>query len=194
MKYKKLTLVFLVIIFLIVFSTFSSASFTVNHNGENVFLPDLPIDTSNVYMHYVVCYNRFGYHLVYYESNDFSRFVINSRALITLDSDGNPVTDGSVKLVTYNDDTKSWGSVQDWGDLTPSPDVVFNCNENIYTEEGELFFPQPPLSLGEIVETSQMEKVLQQIVTILPLILVVVVSFLGLRKALQMLLTLLHQA
>ncbi len=57
------------------------------------------------------------------------------------------------------------------------------------------FFPIPPTTLGEIMKVEQQEmKTLSQVIAILPLIIVVVVSLVGLRKALQMLSTLLHKA
>lgn len=61
------------------------------------------------------------------------------------------------------------------------------------------FFQQPPqevapqMVLAPIVEEMEMEVTLKEIIQILPLIIVIVVSFLGLRKALQMLLSLLHR-
>lgn len=79
---------------------------------------------------------------------------------------------------------------------------VLNCYTNVpvYKEEGnhgwgELFFFTEK-NLMEVLqwEKTEMKGILQEILSILPMILVVVVSCLGLRKALQMLSTLLHRA
>lgn len=106
-------------------------------------------------------------------------------------------------------DHSSWinnGVVQNMDRLTFSKsDYNFvYCYGNIYSDseysiplntEGNSFFLKAPLTVAKtlIVERVEMEVVLQEIVKILPLIIVVVVCFLGLRKALQILSTLLRR-
>ena len=64
---------------------------------------------------------------------------------------------------------------------------------DIYDNNGNLVFQVPPQVeevqgiLAPVVEKVEMSQTLSEIVKLLPLIIVVVVSFLGLRKALQML-------
>lgn len=59
----------------------------------------------------------------------------------------------------------------------------------------EPFFQSAPSVLYQVMEQEKMEKkTIQEILGLLPLILVVVVSFLGLRKALQMLLSFLRRS
>lgn len=77
-----------------------------------------------------------------------------------------------------------------WSDI----DIRKNWNNN------EPFFqppvveePEPPI-LAPLLEVKEMEKANLQIRVIIPLIIVVVVSFLGLRKALQMLSTILRRS
>lgn len=48
--------------------------------------------------------------------------------------------------------------------------------------------------LAQVVKQAGMEKTLQEVIQLLPMILVVVVSFLGFRKGLQMLSKVLHQS
>lgn len=68
-------------------------------------------------------------------------------------------------------------------------DVYFGASKDV------VFFHVPPQGiLAPIVEGTKMETTLQEVIHLLPLIIVVVVSFLGLRKALQMLSTLLRRA
>lgn len=67
-----------------------------------------------------------------------------------------------------------------------------NCN--IYmSESSNDFFLMTPSILGPIAVKLEMMEVLRQVILIIPLILVVVVSFLGLRKALRIFLTLLRR-
>ncbi|MGN1327824.1 MAG: hypothetical protein ACI4VQ_07110 [Clostridia bacterium] len=68
---------------------------------------------------------------------------------------------------------------------------------DVLDSDGVLFFLQTPLRMGvlaPIVEKVEMIPVMKEIVGVLPLIIVVVVSLVGLRKALRMLSTLLRKA
>lgn len=67
-------------------------------------------------------------------------------------------------------------------------------NDTIKAVTNPSFFQTPTGVLAPELQAVEMMGVLQEIVELLPLILVVVVSFLGLRKALKMLSTLLHQS
>ena len=81
---------------------------------------------------------------------------------------------------------------QNKNDTTCNLECFSNCN--IYVSEtSNDFFLMTPSILGPIAVKLEMVEVLRQIIIIIPLILVVVVSFLGLRKALRMLLTLLRR-
>lgn len=74
---------------------------------------------------------------------------------------------------------------------------IIYSNIDIYNgiKSDDIFFQAPPQGiLAPIVEGTKMETTLQEVIHLLPLIIVVVVSFLGLRKALQMLSTLLRRA
>lgn len=72
-----------------------------------------------------------------------------------------------------------------------------NYDHNIYTDKDctkVLFHPAPQEIVARQVEMVEMSQVQAEILGILPLILVLVVSFLGLRKALKMLQTFLHRS
>lgn len=72
-----------------------------------------------------------------------------------------------------------------------------NCPVNIYTNSSlnTYFFPAAPQGIvAHQVETVEMSQVLQEIVALLPTILVVLVSLVGLRKGLKMLETFLRQS
>lgn len=63
---------------------------------------------------------------------------------------------------------------------------------DVHDDTGKVFFRVTPLA--KIMVAEKPEKVMTEIVGVLPLILVVVVSFLGLRKALKMLLIFLNRS
>lgn len=74
---------------------------------------------------------------------------------------------------------------------------VFSTSADIYSDKTctDVFFYKPPATLEEIMRVEADRKAtIQEILGVLPLILVVVVSFLGLRKALNWLLTLLRRS
>ncbi len=74
---------------------------------------------------------------------------------------------------------------------------VFSTSADIYSDKTctDVFFYKPPATLEEIMRVEADKKAtIQEILGVLPLILVVVVSFLGLRKALNWLLTLLRRS
>lgn len=83
-------------------------------------------------------------------------------------------------------------------------DELIYTVSNLYRVDGSLyltatnyddFFYKPPVVLEEIMlQEMEQKATIQEILGVLPLIIVVVVSFLGLRKALRMLLTLLRQS
>ena len=120
--------------------------------------------------------------------------------------DGGVYISGSVSLITLNGDT--W--VNQGSSAYPNGyrlallsevcyttvDIYSDVNKSNITLEGsESFFPQPPATLEEIMKQEAEQKAtMQEILGILPMILSVLVSLLALRKALRMLLTLLHQS
>ena len=196
MKYKKLSIVFLLIVLLFVFPTISKATITVEYNGETVELPDLPFDPLKTDIHYLITHNRYGYHIYYNEDPNFYRFRYSYSDL---------TSDMAVYAVNENDELLSnsrlmdlqgdkWTASKEWDKLGTDVSIL-KGNENVYNDDGTIFFrPAPVGKLGEIVEKTPIQETLLQIVKILPLILVVVVSFLGLRKCWRLLSMLLHQA
>lgn len=72
-------------------------------------------------------------------------------------------------------------------------DIVFTNNKNA------VFFQHAPLPIvkgevAQVMDKVEMQVTLQEIIQIIPLILVVVVSLVGLRKGLSLLLTILHRS
>lgn len=78
------------------------------------------------------------------------------------------------------------------------PEYTYLSNFDIKDENDEVVFQGASQVLATQIKTQvqgiQLQEVIQEIIQILPLIIVVVVSFLGLRKALSLLLTLLRRS
>lgn len=97
-------------------------------------------------------------------------------------------------LDNYNIITSSTSSN---GQSYTNANAILFSSIDIKNADGTIFFQKTPLGMGVLapmvarMETSQ---VMKEIVGILPLIIVVVVSLVGLRKALKMLSRLLHKA
>ena len=71
--------------------------------------------------------------------------------------------------------------------------VIVSSNKDILYQDGSLFFRGLPI-LEPIAKEAGMEKVLEQLMTILPIGLVCLVGWIALRKALAILPRILHQA
>ena len=102
----------------------------------------------------------------------------------------------------YNKETNEWDMIKNTGgmySLTYSSDEYsfvyspMNINNDFDIENSDFFYKTPLSRLAQIVEKSRMETTLQEVIRILPLIIVVVVFLVGLRKALQILLTVLRR-
>lgn len=199
MKYKKLTLVFLVILFLIGFVNVSFASDTetvpdgfieLDCNAsfsrlDSLVLPDFS-DIVNPYIgKYIICET----------SGNYCLFVLSDiDKAISVDGEANGVyfysNDGTLLNVPiYIFPKDSSGS--EWTFFGADNHVYGVYYEqhvwriNIYNPDGTTFFftTAQESPLAKVVKEAETQEVIQQIVMILPLILVVVVSFLGLRKA-----------
>lgn len=197
LKNNKIFITLLLVVFLLfTFCTFSFGSVSYDYNDTTLEFADFPFDPNEPNTYWVLVDGRYGYTVAFYKGYDFEQFVYQNGVLSCYNSSGNKINDGSVKISDYNTDTKSWGNVKNWGDLTGGIYGFISANVNVYDSfNGDVFFRLAPLGqLGEIVETTEPQEVMSEILGILPLILVVVVSLVGLRKALSMLFKLLRQS
>lgn len=214
MKYKKLTLVFLVLLILLLFSVNCFATsyspyiedlldenykyyvIVQNPDTEKYYLAVSKVQTTVWGEKEIILEDLRGNNTRFYEYSGVSWQYINGSNNIYDYVDGfnwyyksgvfssNPqglqigfYTDGSNKAIKYS-----------------------NYDIKVAGEE-TVFFQQTPLrgylkvaTLAKVTEEKELEKVLVQIVKILGMILVLVVSFLGLRKCLKTLSMLLRQA
>lgn len=211
MKYKKLTLVFLVILFLLIFSiNLNAFSFETTEGEVYNFSFEFNEDDYDFFIRDGVKYDN--YIRVY--------AVPQGTVKLTYGMNGEEKTVffkniSSDTITYYNMCVKKSNIVggvvglDDWHtiyEIEVEPLEVFNLglrnyensilysDNTVYNEDGTIFFTQAPLgALGKIMSKIPTTGIMYQIVTILPLILVVVVSFLGLRKAWSLLSTQLRQ-
>lgn len=212
MKYKKLTLVFLVILFLLIFSINLNAfsfettegevynfSFEFNEDDYDFFVRD-GVQWDNFIRVYAV---PKGTVKLTYGLNDventvfFENISSDTITYYNMCVKKSNIVGGVVGLddwhTIYEIDVEPL-DVFSLGNLNEDNCILYSDN-TVYNEDGTIFFTQAPLgALGKIMSKIPTTGIMSQIVTILPLILVVVVSFLGLRKAWRLLSTQLHQA
>ena len=208
-KNKKYLILFVVLFgFLFVLSNKSSAAFKFEYNGEEYNYPNLETRKYN----FVVDHNdRYGTEFDIYSFDDLVLYPEYENIKEDTICFYFKVLDRH-HINTYGGLTTTHFPGPDSSALcfTSNPSVsqthIFYSDFDIYYSTGELFFqspvPKQTSTLRPILEQTNQEgtnlleampKVMQEITTIIPLTLVVVVSCLGLRKALRMLSTLLHR-
>ena len=164
------------------FGSYVQADFDVKYENEIRSLPDIPEDLLNNYKYFFIrCYSSFA---ILYCSNS------------------NVIKGQSNYLKLYNSEygKTSWKysteGTYNFDDATIS--ALVYANDDLYDTDGNVVFQKARQELATIirpqVEGIQLQEILQEIIQILPLTIAVVVSFLGLRKALSWLLTRLRQS
>lgn len=194
LKNKKIILVLLAFLVLFMFSSSVFASFDFNYNDVDYSFSDLPTDIAE---YYCIVDDGNGYFSIYCGDT-----------AITYDNDG--------RNLLYSTNIRRYckqGMLGDWGGSGNTHAsgiykgqayqvgaVIYSNHDIYYTNDSEtVFFQKTPEALEEtalakITRESHPEEVLIQILKLIPLILVVVVSFLGFRKAWSLLSNLLHKA
>lgn len=113
---------------------------------------------------------------------------------------GDIVCNGTWRMFTWNGSSWNSGSQMQQIQGVAPKSMVTNVygTASIYNDSAlsTYFFsaPHPPKPLKEILQGVQLGIVLKQIVGLLPLLISLIVGFLGLRKGLNLLSTVLHQA
>lgn len=210
MKYKKLTLVFLVILFLISFFNVSFASDTetvpegfieLNCNGtqakyENLIVPDFS-NLVNPYVGlYIISESSGKYFLFLLKDVDKSISVRGDPMSVKFYNDIGNLIEVPVYVYDPNSDSTEWTFSGSDNHVYGMDNEQLVWRTNIYNPDGTTFFftTAQESPLAKIVEEAETQEILAQILAILPLILVTVVCFLGLRKGLQTLSLLLKRA
>lgn len=210
MIYKKLTLVFLVILFLFSFFTVSFASDTetipdgfieLDCNGtqakyENLIVPDFS-DLVNPYVGlYIICETSGKYCLFLLKDVNKSITTSGYPMHVKFYDDKGNLTDVPIYVYDPNSDVTDWSFFGSDNHVYGMDDEQLVWRTNIYNPDGTTFFftTAQESPLAKVVKEAETQETLAQIVAILPLILVTVVCFLGLRKGLQTLSLLLKRA
>ena len=204
MKNKKILIIALFLILFCLFGCskcFASVSYT--YNGNKITLPEIP--EKEGYINY----------LIYY-ANDNPNIV--QLKLFPTDLSYYPTVykpNGCLAINTYNtvsflapsyfydvEKGSGWTKTSDSGyigDIKPSNIVA--CTTDIYYTDGKqktddkpFFQVTPQVVLAPQVEEIQLSQALEEALGILPMTLVLLVSLVGLRKGLKMLVTFLRQS
>lgn len=200
MNIKKLSIFFLILIILLLFSVKSFAVTFTDNEGVSVELPDF---TDLAPYDFIITNYGSHYFLITFNSENPDKYISiknvgnsNCNVFYYVDED----TLGTYNVYDCFLGDESWTSqsanfhTTRW-DIWNIVDFVYSTKPVFDVDNEVTFFHHPPLSnLAKIVEGAKIWETLFQIVKILPLILVVVVSYLGLRKAWRILSMLLHQA
>lgn len=207
MKYNKILLNKMLLIFVVfviaVFACFSNvkASSTkyITANNVTYTLPDECTDN------FFICENvNNTVYLIFGNYTDW-KFSENNGDVVVNNINNGSVQNFTVYVVSkdsYNFNNYTNKFTTTWTSINPQKNVsyagckVLYSTSDLYTASGDIFFQKTPVPvLVEVMSPEVVEKkTIQEILGVLPLTIVVVVSFLGLRKGLQMLLSFLRRS
>lgn len=201
-KNKFLLLIILTFSFILFFNINNAKAYTCSVNEDNTYFKinytvnDVEYVSPNIPIKYLN--NGF---LIWHSPN-------NNDKEITICKNKNEdcfLINNSLSSITYSNKdlmycNYSKGVWRDCSQIELSTGRIVVCSSHeVKKSDGTIFFQNPVVEkrqgvLAPLLETKEMEKTNLQIRVIIPLIIVVVVSFLGLRKALQMLSTILRRS
>lgn len=188
----------IICMFVLIISVFTNSVFASSYNASNGKSYDLPefTDEMKKYDKYLIFVENDGKHFgLYFLVDDDGYFFNNSSGiychgrLLICSTDGDGYY-GSRYEIEPGTVGKIGGSINGSSTFISSVDIYTDVNKS------DVFFQKPlvPVLVG-IMDREKAEKMtVQEILGVLPLIIVVVVSFLGLRKALRMLVTFLRRS
>lgn len=195
MKIKIVSLLLIVTLFITMFATSCFADFEFTTiGGESFTFSDLPFNLEEYPYYMIECRSDRNQYVVYYCSVPF-----------LADSRGGywPSDNKNYYQTVYNYSSKTYGSSQSV-DASESTHWGVSSANNIYSSHdvldssGNVVFQkasQPVQgTLAKIVEKQETNKVMEEILGILPVIIVVLVGLIAIRKAIAFLAHLLHQS
>lgn len=205
MKNKKILIIalFLILFCLLGYSKcFAAVSYT--YNGNKVTLPEIP--EKEGYTNYLVYYGNDNPNIVNLKlfPDDLSYYpnVLKANNNLTL---GTYNSSSCAYAPSYFYDVEKgadWTKTSDSGYIGGIESLnIVACTTDIYYTDGKqktddkpFFQVTPQVVLAPQVEEIQLSQTLEEVLGILPMTLVVLVSLVGLRKGLKMLVTFLHQS
>ena len=176
-----------IVVISLIFSLFIGMFLNISYAGYSEGdMPEITFDTTDYdTSKYFLVDNQAGV-FIFMLPKDFTGKVIYENGDIWL-SDGN-----SYLICQIVNDVWCNRAITD---RTNGNFSIYYSTLDIYNNSGNVVFHAPPVTtLAEVLTLEEGRKTIVEIVALLPLILVVVVSFLGLRKALNWLLTLLRHS
>lgn len=201
LKNKKIFYIFLSIFgFILIFSCDVFATFSVENNDIEVLLPDLPAELKT---YYIIGNKNHNFESMEY-TNDFYILTFDIEPVFDTSSSGSTYYNihepdlNSFTLYRFSLSNDSW-VLADTKTISGAgrsnefyhPNNFWYSNFDIVNSNGDLLFQAPPQQgegiLAPVMNQVEMSQTLLEIVNLLPLIIAVVVSFLGLRKGLRML-------
>lgn len=207
--FKILPCIFLVIFIGMICCSGCFASFVVTYEDINISIPDLPFSledtTQNVFLYVTYRTDAYSESSPYYGTPYYQTLY-----LITTDASDFYYNNFNCTLYTYSKgfngklsnslDSGEWssgvtGSYSALKNRTNMSLIFSTCD--VLDKDGSVVFQATPQVEGIIakqIQPEEMNKTLQEIVGILPIVMIVVVSYLALRKALKMLSSSLKQS
>ena len=200
LKNRKIIVVLLVfMLFFISIFTVRCSAFSIDIDNENVDLPDLP-DTVKDKIFFIgnSGYSSDGDYFICFYNGDregvSAVYNIDGQGKVSFVKDNNALT---MSRYIYYKSNGVWQNLSTRPDQSIKGGNIYYSNSDILNVDGTIFFHKPETVrtvLAPVLGVVEMDKVLVQIIQILPMILVVVVSLVGLRKAWLLLSKILHQA
>lgn len=205
MKNKKILIIAL---FLILFcllgcsKCFASVSYT--YNGNKITLPEIP--EKEGYINYLIYYANDNPNIVQLKlfPTDLSYYptVYKPNDCLCLNTYSNTLISSAPSYFYDVEKGADWTKTSDSGYIGGIESLnIVACTTDIYYTDGKqktddkpFFQVTPQVVLAPQVEEIQLSQALEEALGILPMTLVLLVSLVGLRKGLKMLVTFLHQS
>lgn len=215
LKNKFYSILLIAIAFMAIFSTKCFATIDFEYNGEQVSLPDVQpiLDSSNLSNNPFIINKSSpdsahqNYYCLYVYKNDFSNYSnlrLKSKNNFLypygVNSEGNEVSISNTAAFYYLENNE-WVYQNSYYSCSVSNCTFLYSTLDIYDGSDNLLFQrasQPTVetqgTLAKIVEEQETEKVMEEILGILPIVIVVIVSLIAIRKAIAFLVGLLHRS
>ena len=195
MKNKFVYIVLFILLFMILFSIKIFA--VINPNSfvyeNNVYT--IPEETCKNYSYYLLyrmnSSDYYPYRFFVSETPiiyDIESGIIKGKSIVF--SSGRTIEDAVSHTFDYVENENAYISSSSLGN-----NILLFSNADILDANGEVVFQHPLVTnLAPIVKGVETEKALEEVVLILPIILLIIVGLIGLRKGLRMLSTVLRQS
>lgn len=198
-KNKIIFILFFAILMLFILNnkTFASFNFERKDGSSFTVVKDLPFDLET-----------YPYYILWIADSSSDLYLEYSSIPFGFEGNGNSFFNNAIHYRCFYDINSSFWtapvecvSSNNKSNMSYQPDTTtYVSNHDVLDLNGNVVFPKAPqeeqveLTLLPVVEQVEMKGILQEILEILPIVMIVVVSYLALRKALSLLFQLLHQS